>query len=64
MSLPSIFIQAVLGDQVHQCRCPAICEPNFDENLIEHVKTLLREEAKQRITGEAKANMFGISRGA
>ncbi|CAD6587423.1 MAG: hypothetical protein ASARMPRED_003092 [Alectoria sarmentosa] len=37
-------------EEAHLCRCPEYCEPNFDDNLVLHVKDLLRDEVKEEVT--------------
>ena len=42
IELPFVLIQEILGDNTHQCHCPAVREPTFDDELIAHVKHCLR----------------------
>ncbi|CAF9909763.1 hypothetical protein IMSHALPRED_008462 [Imshaugia aleurites] len=56
-SLPLLLIQAVAGEEAHRCRCPEICEPDFEESLVDHVKDKIYDEVKQQITDEEKAKI-------
>lgn len=53
-SLPLLFIKQITDEKAHRCKCPEVCEPNFDENRIAHIKSQIRDDQKLQIKDNEK----------
>ena len=51
-TLPLLLIRTLTNDDVHRCRCPEICEPNFSEKLFEQATERVRQEKGEEIKSE------------